>query len=806
MELPRVRRIPSPFLPVYFALGLAAGIGIAQRLFTQGVFTCEAGAWQPAPAFFLLPLPLCVALSAWGWRHGRRRLVVPGLVATALCLGMWRYGTNPFEACLDKRDLAYYNQEDRYGLSSVLEGVIVGYPERRENYNQYRVRVDYRWSGRMKFPVRGIALVRTAAGRLYRYGDRIRIRGVAATPPVFDDFDYRRYLARKGIRSIVYGAELTLLAEDGGHPFWRVLYGFRARASNILTDAILGPCHLLARYGFPGLQCPSYAALANGMILGIETDIPRELYDRFNLTGTSHVIVISGSNIAIVSGLFLLIFTRLFRRRRGPATLFTLAGIALYTLLVGADAAVTRAAIMGGLYVVALYLGRRSTALISLFIAGLVMLLLNPLTLWDVGFQLSFMATLGLILFSTPLQRRWQRLLGRKLPRIANNLLAEGLLITLAAQITTMPLVVYHFGRLSLISFLANLLILPVQPPIMIAGGLAIFVGLLLLPLAQAIALIPTLSLWWTVLIVEAMAAIPWGSLEVSAFGRLVAMAYTILFIAGFLWWLLRQEQGARSFLPSAWRRPLTFAFTLACIVVIPLWSVATVWENRPDGRLHLHLLGREQGVSFFIVAPDGRRILLEPARDTSTTSAELLRRLFGPLPPLDLVVLTRPGVSASPNGLPAYTAMIEPTHPDLRVGSRILLDEGLSLTLLYRPTQGRDSLLFLLRYGDFTTLVPFENSQETQQTLLPRLPAHPTLLIAPYPGTGAWPHPDLLRALKPQLILLPDGVTYPPSVRKALAAHNPITIPHDADIEIISDGKTLRLLRRTYAHQGARD
>ncbi len=231
----------------------------------------------------------------------------------------------------------------------------------------------------------------------------------------------------------------------------------------------------------------------------------------------------SGSNIAIVSGILLGLFTRLFGRRKRVAVSVTIGGIILYTLLVGADAAVTRAALMGILFVIAIGLGRQSTAIISLFVAAMIMLLLNPLTLWDVGFQLSAMATLGLILFSKPLQRAWDARIGKRIPKVANNLLAEALLVTLAAQITTMPLVVYYFGRLSIISFLANFLIIPVQPPIMIAGGLAIFAGFILLPLAKLIALIPYASLWWTVFVVEKMAAVPWGSMEVSAFGRMLA-------------------------------------------------------------------------------------------------------------------------------------------------------------------------------------------------------------------------------------------------------------------------------------------
>ena len=122
------------------------------------------------------------------------------------------------------------------------------------------------------------------------------------------------------------------------------------------------------------------------MLLGIEVGIPEDLYERFNLTGTSHVIVISGSNVVLVTGVLMALCVWLFGRR--GAVWLTLGGLALYTLLVGSDAAVLRAALMGGLFVVATVLGRQSTALVSLAAACWWMTLWNPLTLRDVGFQL----------------------------------------------------------------------------------------------------------------------------------------------------------------------------------------------------------------------------------------------------------------------------------------------------------------------------------------------------------------------------------------------------------------------------------
>ena len=149
----------------------------------------------------------------------------------------------------------------------------------------------------------------------------------------------------------------------------------------------------------------------------------------------------------------------------------------------GADAAALRAGLMGCLYVFAIYLGRQSTAYVSLCASGLAMTVANPLALWDIGFQLSFLATLGLILFSQPFAHRFEGPRSRagyrkRPPRRAMGLLNEGLIVTLAAQVLTLPLIVYYFGRLSLISLVTNFLILPAQPPIMTGGMATLVAGL----------------------------------------------------------------------------------------------------------------------------------------------------------------------------------------------------------------------------------------------------------------------------------------------------------------------------------------
>ena len=376
--------------------------------------------------------------------------------------GVLRLGSHPPLPCPAPSDLAYYNLDSREnsGRLTTLDGYVASYPLIWEGRQRLDIEVESVEVEGDRKKANGRVRLETGADYRYRFGESVSVRGELTEPPLLDDFDYRAYLARNQIHSLMLRPQVK--PQPGmlrGGALLQFVFGLRGRGEELLNRVLPEP----------------YAALANGMLLGIEAGIPGELYEKFNLTGTSHVIVISGSNVALVTGALMALGFWLFGRR--GAVWPTLVGLALYTLLVGGDAAVMRAALMGGLFVVATVLGRQSTALVSLAAACWLMTLWDPLMLWDVGFQLSSAATLGLILMGPALTESyrsfWDRL-GNRLrrrrplpdisvsdflkPNSVGDLVRDGLLMTVAASITVFPLIVYYFGRLSLISLLSNLL------------------------------------------------------------------------------------------------------------------------------------------------------------------------------------------------------------------------------------------------------------------------------------------------------------------------------------------------------------
>ncbi len=357
-------------------------------------------------------LPAAVIIL-W-WRERPIRLASACLLA--LLLGALRFNATAPLQDFDEDHIAHYNDQGWVQI----EGVVSGEPDVRDTYTNLRVAVSKIEMEGQEHKVTGVVLVRAPRYPQYDYGDRLDIEGLLETPPKLEDFSYREYLARQGIYSVLWRPQITLVERGRGSPLRSALLAFKRRAQNVIALILHEP----------------QAALLTGILLGIETGIPANLMEAFSATGTTHIIAISGFNISIISGLFSKLSTRLFGKRRAMPV--AIAGIIIYTILVGASAAVVRAAIMGCLYVIATHYGRQTEALTSLIAAATLMTLLNPQTLWDLGFQLSFAATLGLILYTPSLQRWFERLLAKALSpgtaRQAVEVLNEALVVTVAAQ------------------------------------------------------------------------------------------------------------------------------------------------------------------------------------------------------------------------------------------------------------------------------------------------------------------------------------------------------------------------------------
>ena len=337
--------------------------------------------------------------------------------------------------------------------------------------------------------------------RLPRYpelvpGDRVAIEGRLEPLPVEPDPDiagWVGYLRRSGVAATLE-ASTVRVAGRGDDPAAR-LAQLRGTAGDLLAAALPEP----------------QAGLAAGILVGLRERVDPGLARDFTAAGLTHVVAISGWNIAIVAGTCGALARRLSRRRR---SLVIAAVVATYTLFAGASPSVVRAALMAGVALLAREGGRRAGASRALALAVALMLLVDPATVLDPGFQLSAAATGGLVAWAGPLGG-W---IERVAPRIPGTV-RESLAVSLSAQFATLPIVLLDFGRLSLVSPVANLAAAPLVPFVMAAAAFALPLGVLLgagvPPIAVSVPLaFASLPLALLVAIARAAAAVPYASLQ----------------------------------------------------------------------------------------------------------------------------------------------------------------------------------------------------------------------------------------------------------------------------------------------------
>ena len=292
----------------------------------------------------------------------------------------------------------------------------------------------------------GKVLVISDLPNKFDYGNKVKVKGKIKIPNVYPHFNYRGYLAKDGIYYVMYYPKIILLEEDKGNFIYKEILCFKDKLRKSIQKFISSP----------------YNLILGAIILGDKKRIPQEWKNKLNITGLRHITAISGMHIIILSEILMLVLIWI-GLYRGQAFYFTVIFIFLFIIMVGLPTSGIRAGIMGFLLLFAQKIGRLRSATRALVFSGAIMLGFNPLLLkYDIGFQLSFLAVLGIIYLAPPLS-----VLFRKIPNFRFFPLRNIISITLSAQIFTLPVLIYHFGYISYISIISNILIVPILPYIM---------------------------------------------------------------------------------------------------------------------------------------------------------------------------------------------------------------------------------------------------------------------------------------------------------------------------------------------------
>jgi competence protein ComEC len=574
--------------------------------------------------------------------------------------------------------------------------------------------------------------------------------------------------------------------------------------------------------------------VVRGIVLGERAALDADLASAFARSGTSHLLAISGFNMTLVAAAVAL----LARGRVRPAitAFLTVSCVVAYSILVGLAPSVARAAVMAVVASLGLAFGRRPATDNALALAVATMVGIDASAIGDVGFLLSATATGGLLYLGDPISRRLAFLPGA---------IRQGLATTLAATLPTVPVIAAVFGRVSLVSPLANLVAVPLFPPLMITGVATAALGTVSLDLAQLPGLLAYALAFLLRIVVETSAAVPLASLAVPdgplagfAYGALVAVALffgpvAMSRLALTIGSRIRRPRGpsVRALSRSHFKRRALLAGSAVVLVLAAGSATALLWPTSSGVRVRALDVG--QGDAYLLEF-DGRTLLVDGGPDP----ARLLAELGASLPPwnrrIDVVALTHAhadhadgliavleryevGLAIEPVGLnpgsvaTAWGERIARAHVPRRAvsaGTRMRVGEATLAILAPNDDPRVDVPSLVLRFerGSFSMLFMGDATEQAQADLLlspGSLAAR--VYVPPHHGAASAYAVQLVGAVRPSAAVISVGARnrygHPtPETLAALGRVPTYRTDRDGTVEFDQGGHA-QLVVRTHAN-----
>ncbi len=770
---------------------------------------------------------LIIALAAWlvviVWvavQLPRSITLLAAFGALLVVAGAWHY--NSSQPSDEPGGVAAYNNSQAVALRAVVSEE----PDERESSSRLRLSVrevltDADWQ-----KAEGGVLVFLPTYEDYDYGDLLQVVGSLETPPQLDDFDYREYLARQGIASISYYPRIRHLEAGHGDPFKATTIEIRDRLSDSLHASLIEP----------------QASLAEAFLIGRSASLSEDLTQDMRVTGTSHIVAISGYNITVVAALVLWSLAWVVGRRQ--AAVVALLVVAAYAVMAGLEPPVQRAAIMGSLYVIATLIGRPNSGSVSLLVAAAVMTAFDPLLVRDISFQLSFAAMLGLMTLAPALRERLRSAAERAGYGYEGPLasLADVLAVTLAAIAFTLPITAINFEAISLIAPLANLLIVPVFSIVLLTSVVLAISGVLVPVLGDILVFIAWPPLAYMTLIAGLLADIPAATVSISGFELPHAIAYyTVLLLITSAFTsrrdssllepvsarLERIRDALRGVMPSS--RPFTTS-GLAILLVLGSIFIWLLVFNSPPSRLSVTFLDVGQGDAILIRTPAGHKILVDGGQSDEAIGDALGRHLPFWDRHLHLVVLTHPQADHLAGLLEvidrydvdqvlASPAIAETTlfrrwselivaegmpHIDAKSGQWVDLGEGAWLSVLHPSSAspaGQDlnegSVVMKLGWADVAFLLTGDIEADAETILASSGGVASNVLKLAHHGSATSTTTEFLEAVRPQVAVVSVGADnqfgHPaPEVLERLEDVLLFRTDQHGDVSISTDGRRL--------------
>lgn len=603
-------------------------------------------------------------------------------------------------------------------------------------------------SERLKVYVRG------SRANDFQIGDRIIFKGKLSFPENKDEFNYIRYLSHQRIKTVAF-IDFSQIEEV-------------KKSENVFLNFIklirLKTGESLARF-LPGDK----GAVVLGMLLGNTSKISEETLENFRTTGLSHVLAVSGLHVGIliVACGWLMYLLKVKPVFQG---FLILLAVSFYSVLTLGRPSILRALLMTVAGLIAWYSGRENNLLSSISFACLVLLVYDPFILYDIGFQLSFAATLGVI-FLNPILGDWMS----EIPRG----LGKNVALCLSAQLGVAPFLLCYFKSVSQVSVLANLLVVPLLAPLLISGMVVSFASVTLSFLVQPVCLIINPIISYVLWIAKALGNLTRGVFYFHFSSVFMFIGYYSILFAG--------AKAIKFYKPKIDFQRLIILFLF--VAAIFTWSQAL--KSPVPETLRVTFLDVGQGDSILVQTPEGANILIDGGESSSALKLELQKR---GIREIDVLVLSHPHAdhvgglvwvaknlkiemvldSGQSHTLYQYKEFLQNIdkrgieYKVVRRKDKFLIGDTLKLEVFHpqeslisgsRSDLNNNSVVLKLTYGEFDLLFPGDIEEEAE-TLICDLDENieVEVLKVPHHGSASGMSLEFLKKVSPEIAIISVG------------------------------------------------
>jgi competence protein ComEC len=551
-----------------FAISLSIGILIAQLS-------------DSLPFVLFTAIAVVLLTFIYLYRFPKQKFLIIGLTVF--------YMIGSIESiCALKINQSRFNEYN--GKLIYIQGTLDSEPDIRDTKINYIIEVEsvtlngttHNQSGKIL-----LSTLKSETGGILQYGSKIRFQCQLNLPSGRRNpggFDYNKYLAKSGISATAFtkSYNIEILEATSGNILKRVGLSLRHSIVNVIDRSL------------PKEQ----AGLLNGMLIGYTDGLSEDVQNAFSDSGLSHIMAVSGANVAFIIIPLIFLFKKL-RFNQKASNIFIMFVLLLFVFITGFSPAVLRAVLMGELMLVGRLIRRETDIFSSIALAAIILLVSNPFNLFDIGFQLSFAATLSLVLFYNNLKRM---LSCKFIPVVIVDVLAA----TLAAQIGTIPITAFYFNKISLISFVSNIFVVSVVEIITILGCIMAILGHLSITLSQFIGYINYNFLSFVLFVTKTSSRVPFAVLKVVTPSFL---AITTFYAASIF---------------MLWYKPLVnlklkkryYAVALCTIVILML--LGNFWPRN----LEIAFIDVGEGDSTLIRTSSGKTVLIDGGGGSKTDAS----------------------------------------------------------------------------------------------------------------------------------------------------------------------------------------